>query len=43
MSVFLRTIRIISDGRPGHENQSAGLAAALARRTGATVQQVRLP
>lgn len=42
MSTTLRTIRIISDCRPGHENQSAGLAAALARRTGATAHTVRL-
>lgn len=42
MSTNLRTIRIISDGRPGHENQSAGLAAALARRTGATSHTIRL-
>ena len=42
MSNSLRTIRVISDGRPGHENQSAGLAAALAQRTGASVQTVRL-
>lgn len=42
MSTTLRTIRIISDCRPGHENQSAGLAAALARRTGAASHTVRL-
>ncbi|MCP5523925.1 MAG: mitochondrial fission ELM1 family protein [Verrucomicrobiales bacterium] len=36
-------IRVLSDGRPGHENQSVGLAAAIARRTGATVEVVRLP
>jgi len=42
MSNTLQTIRIISDCRPGHENQSAGLAAALARRTNARVQTVRL-
>jgi len=42
MSASLRTIRVLSDGRPGHENQSAGLAAALARRTGAVIQTVRL-
>ena len=38
----LRTIRVLSDGRPGHENQSAGLAAAVARRTGAGVETVRI-
>jgi mitochondrial fission protein ELM1 len=42
MSKLLRNIRVISDCRPGHENQSAGLAAALARRTGADIQVVRL-
>jgi mitochondrial fission protein ELM1 len=42
MSNTLRTIRVISDCRPGHENQSAGLAAALARRTGAAIHTVRL-
>ena len=39
----LRYIRVISDGRPGHENQSVGLALALARRTGAEVETIRLP
>lgn len=38
----LDTIRILSDGRPGHENQSTGLAEALRLRTGAAVQCVRL-
>lgn len=38
----LRTIRVISDGRPGHENQSVGLAQALARRTGATYEIVNI-
>lgn len=38
----LTTIRILSDGKPGHENQSRGLAEALRRRTGATVECVRL-
>ncbi len=38
----LTDIRILSDGRPGHENQSFGLAEALRRRTGADVQCVRL-
>lgn len=42
MSNNLRTIRVISDCRPGHENQSAGLAAALARRSGASIHTVRL-
>lgn len=36
-------IRVISEGRPGHENQSLGLATAIARRTGATVETVRIP
>ena len=39
----LTHIRVISDGRPGHENQSIGLAEALRRRTGAQVEVVRLP
>jgi len=38
----LKTIRILSDGKPGHENQSRGLAEALRRRTGATVECLRL-
>lgn len=38
----LRRIRVLSDGRPGHENQSVGLALALARRTGATHEIVKL-
>ncbi len=38
----LRHIRVLSDGRPGHENQSVGLALALARRTGATHEVTRL-
>jgi mitochondrial fission protein ELM1 len=38
----LRAIRVLSDGRPGHENQSVGLALALARRTGATHEVVKL-
>ncbi len=41
MSDSLRTIRVLSDGRPGHENQSLGLAEALSRRTGAKVEVVR--
>ena len=43
MSRPLRTIRVLSDGRPGHANQGTGLAAALAHRTGAAVQTVNLP
>lgn len=39
----LQLIRVISEGRPGHENQSVGLAYALARRTGAWVEVVRIP
>jgi mitochondrial fission protein ELM1 len=31
----------LSDGRPGHENQSVGLAEALRRRTGAEVELLR--
>lgn len=38
----LDSIRILSDGKPGHENQSVGLAEALRRRTGATVECLRL-
>ncbi|MBC8011942.1 MAG: mitochondrial fission ELM1 family protein, partial [Burkholderiales bacterium] len=38
----LRHIRVLSDGRPGHENQSVGLALALARRTGATYEVVKV-
>lgn len=34
-------IRVLSDSRPGHENQSVGLADAIARRTGAGVDVVR--
>jgi hypothetical protein len=34
-------IRVLSDGRPGHENQSVGLAEAIARRNGARVEVVR--
>jgi mitochondrial fission protein ELM1 len=33
---------VLSDGRPGHENQSVGLALALARRTGASHEVVRM-
>ena len=39
---MLSAIRVLSDGRPGHENQSVGLALALARRTGAGVEVVKL-
>ncbi|MFH1498872.1 MAG: ELM1/GtrOC1 family putative glycosyltransferase [Verrucomicrobiota bacterium] len=39
-----RNIRVLSDSRPGHENQSVGLADALARRVpGAVVEVVRWP
>lgn len=38
----LRHIRVISDGRPGHENQSVGLALALGARTGASHEVVRI-
>lgn len=43
MSHPLKLIRVLSEGRPGHENQSVGLAQALARRSGAAVEIVRLP
>lgn len=43
MDHALQRIRVISEGRAGHENQSAGLAAAIARRTGATVETARIP
>lgn len=33
---------IISDGKPGHENQSLGLAEAMARRTPAEIHVIRL-
>jgi len=38
-----RYIRVLWDGRPGHQNQSLGLAEAIARRTGAVVECQRLP
>lgn len=38
----LHRLRVLSDGRPGHENQSVGLALALARRTGARHDVVKL-
>jgi mitochondrial fission protein ELM1 len=41
MQVSLSRIRILSDGRAGHENQSLGLALALAKRTGAAHEVVR--
>lgn len=34
-------IRVLSDGRPGHENQSVGLAEAIARRSGGRLEIVR--
>jgi len=37
-----RRIRILSDGKPGHANQSIGLARAIARRTNATVDLVNI-
>jgi mitochondrial fission protein ELM1 len=43
MSHPLKLIRVISEGRPGHENQSVGLAQAIARRTGAAVEVIRIP
>ena len=42
MGQALQFVRVLSDGRPGHENQSVGLAEALARRSGAQVEIVRL-
>lgn len=38
----LRVVRVLTDGRPGHENQSQGLALALARRTGARIETMRI-
>ncbi len=43
MSHPLKLIRVISDGRAGHQNQSIGLAQALARRTAATVDVIQIP
>lgn len=43
MSHPVTLIRVISEGRPGHENQSVGLAQALARRTGAAVEVIQIP
>jgi uncharacterized protein len=42
MSAPLKFIRILSDGRAGHFNQSYGLAEALRRRTGAEIECVQL-
>ncbi|HEY8932660.1 MAG TPA: mitochondrial fission ELM1 family protein [Rariglobus sp.] len=42
MSTRLEAIRILTDGKPGHENQSIGLAEALRRRTGAQIELVWL-
>lgn len=39
----LQHIRILSDGKRGHENQSLGLAEALQRRTGAELETVTFP
>lgn len=41
MGKSLQSIRVLSDGRPGHENQSVGLAEAIARRSSARVEIVR--
>jgi mitochondrial fission protein ELM1 len=38
----VRAIRVLSDGRPGHENQSAGLAAAVSRLSGARVEIIHI-
>lgn len=42
MPASLQHIRILSDGRAGHENQSTGLALALQRRSSATVETIKL-
>lgn len=42
MTTSFQRIRVLSDGRPGHENQSLGLAEALRRRTGAEIECLRL-
>jgi len=42
MSVSLQRIRILSDGKAGHVNQSLGLALALQRRSGAEMETVML-
>lgn len=36
-----KLVRVLSDGRPGHENQSFGLAEAIARRCGSEIELVR--
>jgi mitochondrial fission protein ELM1 len=41
MGIAPQFVRVLSDGRPGHENQSIGLAEAIGRRTGARVEIVR--
>lgn len=41
MKRALKNILVLSDGRPGHENQTIGLANALAARTGAGIEVVR--
>ncbi len=41
MGNTLQSVRVLSDGRPGHENQSVGLAEALVRRSGARLEIVR--
>ena len=38
----LHSVRVLSDGRPGHENQTMGLAQALSRRTGARIELVHI-
>ncbi|MEP2776600.1 MAG: ELM1/GtrOC1 family putative glycosyltransferase [Luteolibacter sp.] len=38
----LLQLLILSDGKPGHENQSLGLAEAMARRTPAEIHVIRL-
>ena len=42
MPAKLQHIRILSDGRAGHVNQSLGLALALQRRTGAEIETIPL-
>lgn len=37
------SVWVLSDGKPGHENQSLGLAEALARLTPCTIHTLRLP
>lgn len=38
----LQTLWVIGDGKPGHENQSLGLADAIARRTPCTIHQISI-